>query len=551
MLRELRVRDLGVIEDLTLVLDPGMTALTGETGAGKTLLVEALQLVLGGRGASGLVRTRADEALVEARFDTSAPSVTEALDAEIVLARSVGAAGRSRAWIDGRMAPLARLAELGGPLVDIHGQRDQQSLRSSASQRQALDQVAGSDLEPLRVARRQRREIDEALAALGGDERDRVRRADLLSYQVEEIDRARIDDPEEEERLAAEEELLADLAAHREAAAAALAALDADGDGGAGDLVARAAAALRDRRPFSEIDVRLHGLQAELSDLASDLRARLETFEEDPIRLAEVQARCRSLGELRRKYGATLADVLEYRTQVADQLAELLGAGEASARLVEERSSVDRRIAEAEVELRRVRVRAARRLAPAVERRVRDLDLPGARFSIDLASDGTGEPVQFMFGANPGEALGPLASVASGGELARATLALRLETSGGPSTIVFDEVDAGVGGTAALALAAALREAAETHQVLVVTHLAQIAAMADQHVLVRKRTSGGRTVTMAQSLDGDDRVEELSRMLSGLPDSATARAHARELLVRAAAEKPRAVHHRPPERRLA
>jgi DNA repair protein RecN (Recombination protein N) len=551
MLRELRVRDLGVIEDLTIVLDSGMTALTGETGAGKTLLVEALQLVLGGRGVSGLVRAGADEALVEARFEPSATDRIGSPDTEIVLTRSIGATGRSRAWIDGRMSPLARLAELGGPLVDIHGQRDQQSLRSSASQRLALDQVAGSNLGPLRTARQRRREIDEALTALGGDERDRARQVDLLKHQLTEIDRAQIADADEEERLAAQEDLLADLAAHQQAAADSLAALVGDGDEGAVDLVGRAVAALGDRRSFSEIDQRLRGLQAELSDAASELRDRLDGLDDDPAQLAEVQARRRSLGELRRKYGATLADVLEFRTTAADQLAGLLGADEQAARLAEDRSAVDRRVGDAEAELRRVRIRAARQLAPAVERRIRGLDLPGAKFSISLTDQGTGEPVQFLFGANPGEPTQPLADVGSGGELARATLALRLETSGGPPSIVFDEVDAGVGGAAAIALAAALREAAQTHQVLVVTHLAQVAAMADHHVLLRKRTTGGRTVTSAHPLDGEGRVGELSRMLSGLPDSATARAHAQELLTRAGADGSSAVHHRRAERRLA
>jgi DNA repair protein RecN (Recombination protein N) len=551
MLSELRVRDLGVIDDLALVLEPGMTALTGETGAGKTLLIEALQLVLGGRGLSTLVRSGAEEALVEARFVTAAEGAPTDLETETVLARSVSVTGRSRAWIDGRMAPLARLAETGGPLVDIHGQRDQQSLRSPASQRLALDQAAGSAVEPLREAHRRRREVEGQLGALGGDDRDRARRIDLLRYQMSEIDQARITDEDEEERLAAEEDLLADLAAHRQAAAEAIAALSSEGDGGAVDLVGQAAAALGGRRPFVAADERIRGLQAELADVASDLRDLHDSLDEDPERLADVQTRRRSLAELRRKYGATLAGVMTYRDDAAAQLAELSGAGDRADLLARELAEIDDRIAEAEARLREQRAQSARALAPAVERRIIDLDLPGARFVISVADEGAGEPVRFLFGANPGEALQPLANVASGGELARATLALSLETSGGPPTIVFDEVDAGVGGSAAIALAAALREAAQTHQVLVVTHLAQVAALADHHVVLRKVAAGHRVVTEARRVHGNDRVTELARMLSGLPDSVTAQAHASELLVRARAGAGDDVHHRGAERRLA
>jgi DNA repair protein RecN (Recombination protein N) len=543
MLGELRVRGLGVIDDLTLVLQPGLTALTGETGAGKTLLVEALQLVLGGRAASSLVRGGAEEALVEARFEVPGNDGREG--SETILSRAINTGGRSRAWIDGRMAPLARLAEAGGPLVDIHGQRDQQSLRSAASQRQALDQVAQSDLGPLRAARRRRREIEQALGALGGDERDRARAIDLLGHQVSEIDRAAMADEDEEDRLAAEEDLLADLVAHRLAAAEALGALGED-EHGALDLVGRAAASLSGRRAFDDASARLRGLQAELADVTSELRDLLDTLDEDPERLAAVQARRRLLSELRRKYGATLGAVLEYRAEAANQLAELLGADARAERLAEELADTERAIARAEAEVRADRARAARRLAPAVERRIVDLDLPGARFAIAVSDVGSGEPVQFLFGANPGEPVQPLADVASGGELARATLALRLETSGGPPTIVFDEVDAGVGGAAAIALAAALREASERHQVLVVTHLAQVAATADHHIALRKTMARGRTATEALSLDRDGRVAELARMLSGLPDSATARAHARELL-----DRGQDVHHESAARRLA
>ena len=539
MLSELRVRDLGVIEDLTLRLGPGMTALTGETGAGKTLLVEALELVLGGRGAPGLVRAGAAEAVVEARFVVGGPSggADDGDDGgvEIVLARSVPAAGRSRAWLDGRMVPLTALVEAGRELVDIHGQHDHQSLLSAAAQRRALDQFAGCDPGPRQAARAALEGIDRRLATLGGDAHQRAREADVLRHQVDEIEAAAIDDPDEEAALAAEEERLADLAAHRDAAASALVELTGGTtDAAALDLLGQAAAALTGRPAFNQWAERLRGALAELGDVASDLRSVVETWEDDPVRLAEVQARRQRLADLRRKYGATLADVVDFAAQARARLAAIEGAAAEAGVLESRRAEAADSLAQAEEALGRARREAAPRLAEAAGERLRTLAMAGARFEVAVDPEGPGDGVRFLLGANPGEPVQPLARVASGGELARAMLALRLVAAGGPPTMVFDEVDAGVGGTAALALARALREVADGRQVLVVTHLAQVAAFADRQVSVAKVARDARTVTLAAERTGEDRVVELSRMLSGHPDSETARAHAAELLAVAA-----------------
>lgn len=538
---ELRVRDLGVIEDLTLGFGPGMTALTGETGAGKTLLVEALQLVLGGRAVPGLVRAGAGEAMVEARFVVDG--------AEIVLARSVPADGRSRAWVDGRMVPVAALAEAGRELVDIHGQHDQQSLVSAPAQRRALDEFAGAELGPRHLAMQRLEEIDQALAALGGDDHQRAREADVLRHQAGEIDAAALEDPDEEEKLRAEEGRLADLAAHREAAGLALSELVGDGSEAAAlDRLGLAAAALAGMPAFSGWTDRLRAALAELGDVASDLRTVIDTWQDDPAQLTEVQARRHLLSDLRRKYGGTLADVVAYGETARRHLGELEGASEAAGELQLRRAGAGVDLRRAEAELGRVRREAAPRLAAAAEERLRHLAMPGAR--MEIAVDGcnladptagldgvdgelAGDGVRFLLGANPGEPLQPLARVASGGELARAMLALRLVATGGPATMVFDEIDSGVGGVSALALGRALQEASDGRQVLVVTHLAQVAAFADRQVRVDKRTRQGRTVTRAAELAGSDRVIELSRMLSGHPDSSTARAHAEELLASA------------------
>jgi DNA repair protein RecN (Recombination protein N) len=533
MLRDLRVRDLGVIEDLELRLEPGMTALTGETGAGKTLVVEALQLVLGGRATAGLVRAGAAEALVEARFEQAGPDPGELGD--LVLARSVPVSGRSRAWIDGRMAPLGALAERAASLVDIHGQHEHQSLVHPAAQRAALDAFAGIDLGPVEAARRRLQVIDHRLAELGGDDRARAREAALLEHDLDEIGRAALTDPEEEAALRADEARLADLGAHRLAAAEAVALLAGADEGGGStagalELLARAAAALGGRPAFDAWEARLRQAIADVEDLGHDLRQVVEGWEDDPVALEQVQARRRLLADLRHKHGPTLADVIAYAEVSRRRLDDLGRMGEEAAGLQQVRAAAERELTDAEAVVRHARAAAAPALAAAVQGRLATLAMAGARLEVSVGERGAGEPVRFLFGANPGEPLQPLQRVASGGELARAMLALRLVAADGPATMVFDEVDAGVGGQAALALAGALAQVAAGRQVVVVTHLAQVAAFADQQIAVRKVTRGTRTTTAAAVLDPAERVVEISRMLSGQPDSAAARAHAGELL---------------------
>jgi len=536
VLVELTVRDLGVIEDLTLLLDAGMTVLTGETGAGKTLVVEAIELLVGGRADSVLVRPGAAEAWVEGRFVT--PDGTE-----VILARAVPAAGRSRAYVDGRMAPIAALAEQGAHLIDLHGQHDHQSLLQPAVQRGALDVHAGIDRSDLQAARARLRAIDEALAALGGDVRARAREIDLLRFQLDELDRAGITDPDEEAVLERDEAILADAEHWQLAAASAAEALD--GDGGAGEAVGTALRLVRGRAgaagPFAPIADRLEALAAELSEASADLRGEGEAIVVDPERLAAVQARRHLLRELRRKYGETLADVMAFASDTATRLAELESVDSRAAQLDHDREQATAAAAAAALAVAEQRRAGAPGLARAVEAHLRELALPRARFSVDVDGPPPADQVTFGLGANPGEPVLPLVKVASGGELARTMLAARLVLTAGPPTLVFDEVDAGIGGEAAVAVARALaRLAAEDgRQVLVVTHLAQVAAFADAQIAVSKADEGGRTVARAAVASGDERVRELSRMLSGSPDSASARQHAAELLAAATAERVR------------
>jgi DNA repair protein RecN (Recombination protein N) len=529
VLTDLRVRDLGVIEDLTLTFGPGMTALTGETGAGKTLLVEALQLVLGGRANPGMVRAGAAEALVEARFVVGADG--DGSEREVILARAVPAEGRSKAWLDGRMTPIAALAEAASELVEIHGQHEHRALVTPGAQRNVLDAFAGTDLSAVRGLSAERRALEGALDALGGDVQQRAREMDVLRYQVHEIEVARLDDPEEEASLRAEEDRLGDAAAYREAALGAAELLDpAAGEGGAAEELGGAVSALSGRDAFEEHRARLAAAAVELSDVARALRDAADGWEDDPARLAEVQERRRLLGELRRKYGEDLAAVMAYATEAAARLAVLEDAESEAARLTARLDELGAELASAEAAVRVVRASAAGEFGRRVEEHLGDLAMAGARLEVRVSPEDAGEPVELLLGANVGEPVQSLARVASGGELARAMLAIRLVGLGGPQTMVFDEVDAGVGGAAALALGEALHEVGADRQVLVVTHLAQVASRADAQVSVVKQESRGRTVTVATTVVGEERVTELSRMLSGHPGSDAARAHARELL---------------------
>jgi len=532
MLVELSIRNLGVIESLDLVLGPGMTALTGETGAGKTMVVEAIELLVGGRAESVLVRPGADEARIDGRFAVG--------DDEVVLSRVVPANGRSRAYVNGTMAPVAGLADAGADLVDLHGQHSHQSLLNTAAQRAALDAFTSIDLTPLADARDRVRSIDAALAALGGDERARAREIDLLRFQVQELEAARLGDADEDERLSEEEDRLSDATAHREAAAAAYDALA--GDGGAADALGTALAAMANRTPLAELNDRLHALSAEVTELAHDLRAAAESLEDDPERLAAIRERRQLLKDLRRKYGETMAEVHAFFAEASDRLAELESHDERAAALDRERAGALAEVGRLEAAVRAARADAAPRLAAAIEERLRQLAMPRARFEVEVGEDGSGDRVTFLLGANPGEPALPLAKVASGGELARTMLAARLVLTGAPPTLVFDEVDAGIGGEAAVAVGKALAMLAgqgDGTQVLVVTHLPQVAAFADQQVAVWKDERDGRTVASAKPLDETERVVELSRMLSGQPESAAARGHAEELLAVASRERGR------------
>ena len=533
MLSELRVENLGIIAELQVTLGPGLTVITGETGAGKTLIVDALELLCGGRADPQLVREGAGEARVEGRFEDGAD--------EVVLARVVPADGRSRGYVNGRLATVAELAEYGRRVVDLHGQHTHQSLLAPVEQRRLLDRFAGAKaqaaLVELRAARAEARELADELASLGGDERSRAREVDLLRYQVNEIEAAAVADADEDARLLAEEELLADAEAHREALASAYRELE----GGGEDALGAAVAALAGRAPFEALAARLRLLQAEMQEIAYDIRTTEESIVADPQRLQTVQTRRALLAELRRKYGPTLDDVVAYEARTRERLEELETHDARAARLDAAWREAQTETARAASALSKARRAAAPRLSTAVTRHLRELALPAATFTIDIESsavdsgaigDDGADDVTFLLAPNPGESARPLAKAASGGELSRAMLALRVVLSEAPPSLVFDEVDAGIGGEAGVAVGRALATLGGHHQVLCVTHLPQVAAFADAHLLVTKDEVDGRTVAGASLLLDDARVNEISRMLAGVGGSAHARRHARELVAR-------------------
>jgi DNA repair protein RecN (Recombination protein N) len=349
-----------------------------------------------------------------------------------------------------------------------------------------------------------------------------------VRYELAELDDAGLDDPDEAEALAAREALLASATELRATGGSAAEHLGAEG--GPRDQIARATAMLEDSEPFASLASRLAGAVAELDEIVSELRSAASDIDEDPAALAAVQERQRVLQALRRKFGPSLADVIESRERARRRLAELEHHDDAVAALGERRAEVLAALSAAEHDVRDARCAAASPLARAVERRLRDLAMPHARLVVTVGDDRAGDDVRLELSANPGSAPQPLAKVASGGELARAMLALRLELSDAPDTLVFDEVDAGIGGEAAVTVGRALAELGERHQVLVVTHLAQVAAPARLHLAVAKTVADGTTVTSVKALSGSEREVEVARMLSGSPDSTTARRHARELL---------------------
>ncbi len=553
MIEELQIRGLGVIEDASLRLAPGLTVVTGETGAGKTMLVTALQLLLGHRADSTLVRQGAEAAFAEAAISPpprSADGWLAADDDVLVVSREIPADGRSRARIGGRLAPVSALAEVLGGQVEVHAQHEHVRLARTETQRQLLDRFAGDPharvLERYAEAYRSWRDLEDARARHDQDARERARELDRLRAEVAEIDAARLD-PDADGALDQELERLAHADELHQAAGEAQLALGADG---AGEPVGQALDSLRrlelDDPELEQLRERLTGIGAELTELAADLRSFSESVEADPARLAELQERRHLLSQLHRKYGAELSDVLAYADEARERVRRLetdeADAADLESRCAEARALVD----EVAKDLRRGRQTASEQLGRVVDEHLADLGMPHAAFQASVEPlDGDprahgADDVAFLLAANPGEPPRPLATAASGGERSRVALAIEVALADvdQAQVLVFDEVDAGIGGATAMAVGEKLArlaagDGAPRRQVLCVTHLAQLAAFADVHHVIEKGVAGGRTVTTTRQVGDEERVAELSRMLGGDATAEAGQEHARELLDRA------------------
>jgi DNA repair protein RecN (Recombination protein N) len=552
VLTEITVENVALIEEATLELAPGLNAITGETGAGKTLLATALQMLLGGRARANAVRSGSKKAIIEGTFvlpeDVSEKLLYEALgdlaeevdaDEEIVLRRTLTEEGRSRSYVGGVSVPAKALAALGERLVSYHGQREYARLLDPAEQLAILDDFLDEEAVRAKASlcelwggvERDRRKLSE----LYSSSEARLREVEFLRYQIGELEKAGYT-AEEVADLTRERDRLRNVTGLLSAVSAATAALSGE-EGGAANAVARAEPELERAARFDEglesLLGRIRGLSAELEDVVYELRAYLDDLEADPKRLEAVEDRLQALRALERKYGE---DVEGYLEEAKGRLDRLENFEEETAGLEERIRKGREELEESGNTLSAGRRIASEKLSAKVQENLGDLNLGKTTFRAELVEVELGpngkEQVEFVIQPNPGELELPVRRYASGGELSRIMLATRLaqERAESSATYVFDEVDAGIGGETAIAVGAKLRELGERNQILTITHLPQIASEASSHLVVAKAASDGRTITRIRKVEGEERSRELARMLSGRIDEASL-AHARELLV--------------------
>ena len=568
MLSVLRISGFALIDELELDLGPGLTVITGETGAGKSIIVEALGLLRGGRASAEVIRAGRDEARVEAIIDlppASAAELRARLEAEgregpgdrepgLLVRRTVSRTGRGRIHLAGGLATAGDLTTTVAGLIDIASQHDQQSLTDAESQMAILDAFAENERlrADMAVAHRTLVETTAALASFNADARTRAEREDLLKFQLAELEAAALQ-PGEDEQLRVERERLKGAEKFFAAASRGEEVLYAQESA----VVGMIAAVSRELLPLAALDPtlasaveRLAGAEATVEDVARDLGRYASHVRSDPARLAEVEERLFLLSRLCRKHGATLAEVIERREVIARELAEMGSFEEGLAERRDAQARADAAARAAAEALSKSRRRAASGLEKKIAETLRDLGLGSARLPILVepraAADAAGEVtigasgadrVRFLFAPNPGEEARPLARIASGGELSRVMLAVKqaLAKTDRVLTYIFDEVDSGVGGGTAETIGRKLKKIAAARQVIAITHLPQIAAFADAHIRVTKTSGQGRTRVAVEPVSGKERTREIARMLGGSTPSAEATAHADEMLRRASA----------------
>jgi DNA repair protein RecN (Recombination protein N) len=563
MLTYLRIKDFALIQTLELDLGPGLTVMTGETGAGKSIILAAVGLLLGQRANADLIRAGADSAVVEAQFVIDTGSVLHARlaeeglagDDELVVRRVVSREGRNRVQVNGSLANLGLLADLGPGLLALCGQHSQQDLLKPEEHLFLLDSYAGLEEKRVEIgeAVRSVQALDKELERLRQALAQREERRGWLQSVIEELEEAELN-PEEESELKAERKLLANSEQVAQLAQGALNGLVDAEDGSAVEVVSRTRGLMDDLARLDEraesLAKRLEEAFYQLDDIAGELRDYVSRLVFDPGRLDWVEARLLSLQRITRKYGGDVPKALQALDDARHELAGLDQGSEHLAELEKERGEALDRAVEMAKSLSHERGRVAPGLVKAAQTELKDLGLPQCQLKVEFAQPvgntvetGKGplglkglESAEFFIAPNPGEGFRPLRRIASGGELSRMLLALKgvVAQKKGAPTQVFDEVDAGIGGVTGAAVGRKLARLAESAQVLVITHLPQIAAFGDRHYTVRKQTQEGRTATALLSLDESGRAEELARMLSGAGGEDTALSHAKELLASAA-----------------
>jgi DNA repair protein RecN (Recombination protein N) len=581
MLVELSIQNIAIIDRLRIAFEPGMNALTGETGAGKSIIIDALGAVIGGRTSPDMLRSGEERARVEAVFDLSGRSEDVALtalldeagieheDATLILSRDLHANGRSVARVNGQTVTVNLLGRIGERLVDIHGQSAHLSLLRPATHLDFLDAYAGVLDRRAEIAGlvAQVRRIRAQRAELERDDRELARRTDLLRFQVDEIEGANLV-PDEEEALRVERQRLGNAASLQVIADTVDRTLREGAPPRGTSVVEGLRDVARNLGELARLDPALAEAESEvdemvylLEDVAATVRTYRDTVEDNPARLAEVEERLVLIRDLERKYGGTVEEVLRFGEEAARELAMIEGSEERLLQLRDEEARLLRQIGERAGKLSQLRHKAANRLAKAIEQQIAHLAMGRTRFTVyqsqeedpegapvpgedggtrTLAFDARGvDRVEFLIAPKVGEAPKPLARIASGGETARLMLALKsvLATADTTPTLVFDEVDVGIGGRSGHVVGETLSGLARNHQVLCITHLAQVAAFADGHFRIIKRDVRGRTISDVERLDDGERIEELAAMLDGVPITPAARASAQDLAERAAARK--------------
>jgi DNA repair protein RecN (Recombination protein N) len=552
MLLELTVENYAVVEKVRVRFHRGLNLLTGETGSGKSIVVDALALLLGGRAAAEMVRTGAERARIAGIFEVEAKGLPEGVepeDGELIIEREILPNGKSRAFAGGRPVTAALLKELARSLGDIHGQHDQQQLFSGGVQREMLDGFADASEQAAEVASLYTRwgAATDELAELDRTAQEKLRQADLWSFQRNEIEAV---NPQlgEDAQLENERRVLRNVVRLQETAGAAYAALYEDPESVAAQLhtvVKRLEELGRIDESMRDVVTALEPARIAVDEASHALSHYLGKLEADPARLEEIETRLAALEKLRRKYGATLEEVIAFQREVSRNLSAVESSGERRAALAKEVAVLTAGYESAAGRLSTLRREAARRLAKSVESELASLAMEKTRVEIRVEptewSAAGADAVEILISPNVGEELKPLEKIASGGELSRVALALktciapaRAEKHAIPRTLVFDEVDAGVGGSAAEAVGRRLKKLAGSAQVLCVTHLAQIAGFAEHHYYVEKHAERGRTVTTIEELDGAARTREIGRMLSGERVTPEALRHAEQLIKHAA-----------------